>query len=155
MEKIIEVDIIDEFDLYEKYNRKHISRDLINYLIETTPHFTKKDKIKIVITNNLEEVCTPLIIDGLQREYNKSMLRNHRNNWIQVIYLLIGIFILFLSTLIKETVSKEIVLIIGWVFIWAMIEVQIFTDVKGMKKRRILKKLLQGEIIEKKLDRNI
>lgn len=151
MEKIIEIDITNESDLYQKYNKKMISNELISYILEITPHFGKTDELKIIINNGINKPCKQLIIDALKKEYNKSVLRNSRNNWVQITYLLIGIVILFLSTLTNETISKEVLLIVGWVFIWAMMELQIFTDVRGIKKRKIIKKLLKSEIIEKNI----
>ena len=39
MEKSIEVDIFEKNDLFERYNRKKVSKSLINYIIEETPDF--------------------------------------------------------------------------------------------------------------------
>ena len=33
MERVIEIDLFNKDDLYEKYNKKNVSRDLINYII--------------------------------------------------------------------------------------------------------------------------
>ena len=46
---------------------------------------------------------------------------------------------------------KEIVLISGWVPLWEVIDVELFSDYEGRKKRRIITKLLNSEIIEKSL----
>ena len=45
-------------------------------------------------------------------------------------------------------IFKEIILIGGWVLIWEMIELEIFSDVKEKRKRIILKKILNSEFIE-------
>ena len=70
MERVIEIDIVKEDDLFEKYNKKIISKNLINYLIEETPKLKKEDKLKVIINNEIEKYnCKELIIEGLKREY--------------------------------------------------------------------------------------
>ena len=71
---------------------------------------------------------------------------------MQLIYLIIGILSLVLSSLIKENIFKELILISGWVLIWSMIEIEIFSDTELKRKRKILKQLLNSEIIENNLD---
>lgn len=148
MEKIIAIDIINEDDLLEKYNKKKVSKDLISYIIESTPSFKNKDTFKIKINNRIKTSCVQLIIDGLKEEYQKSVNTHRRNNIIQIIYLLVGIIVLSISNIIEKVIFKEIVLIGGWVLIWSMVELEIFSDTSGRRKRRFLRKLLNSEIIE-------
>lgn len=68
---------------------------------------------------------------------------------IQLIYLVVGVLIIFLSTLINGEVFREVTLICGWVLIWATVELEIFSDIEGRKRRKKLKKLLNSEIIIK------
>jgi len=149
MEKIVKVDLENIDDLYEKYNKSVISKELINYIIENTPRFKKKDDIKVVVNNKSSHEIDfkALFIQGLQREYKKIILKYHYNNFLQLIYFIIGIIILFLSTLIKEMVLKEIILISGWFLIGAIAELELFSDMNIRKKRRILKKLLNSKIV--------
>lgn len=148
--KIIEIDITKKDDLYEKYNKKIVSEDFIEYLIEKAKKTKRDEKIKIVINNKTkEENLSKLIKEGFESEYATSKRFYHKNNKTQLNYLLLGASILFVSTQIKGEFFKEMLLIGGWVFIWSMIEIELFTDVRGRKKRRILKKLLNSEIIEK------
>lgn len=152
MKKIIELDIINKDDLLEKYNKRQVSSDLINYIIESTSYINKKDEVTIIINSNCKENnCVEMIIDGLKKEYYKSLKKSLHNNIVQIIYLILGIIMIFLATLIKESILSEVILIGGWVFIWAMVEIEIFTDVKGRRKRKILRNLLDSEIIENKM----
>ena len=98
----------------------------------------------------MEHDCIKIIPDELKQEYNKSLKLYHITNIRQLFLLLLGIFFLFLSTLIKEDVIwKEVLLIGGWVPIWETIDIELFSDLEGRRKRIILKKLLKSEIIEK------
>ena len=112
MEKIIELDLINPDDLLDIYNKKRVSSKLINYLIYNTPKFNKNDNVKIIINNQLQENIDlkDLILNGLKREY-KICLNNHNyNNKIQIMYLVIGIILLFISSIIQLPIIKEIIL---------------------------------------------
>ena len=148
MERIIEINLTDKKFFYNKYNKNIVSSDLINYMIESASFFDSEVTIKIEITNSTKDNYIELIRDGLNREYDKSVFVSYKSDFTQIYYLITGIIIIFLSTLIGGTVFKEIVLIGGWVFIWAMVESEIFTDIKNKKKRKIIRKLLDSEFIE-------
>ena len=143
MEIIIDISSID--DVYEKYNKNEISKELINYIIEKC--YNEKN-IKIIINNKLDINIKPLIYKGLENEYNRIYLKYKKNNIIQIIYLILGIIILGISSIISENVISEVILVTGWVFIWSVVELEIFTDTIGRKKRKIIKKILKSEIIE-------
>ena len=149
MKKVIEIDIVNKEDLYESYNRKKVSHELINYIIESSSHFRKKDKIEIVINNKTEDKSLQLIKRGLEDEIEKSKERHIRTNTIQVIYFIIGIFALSISTQITLEIIRELVIICGWVLMWTIIELEIFNDVAERKRRRLLRKLLKSKFIEK------
>lgn len=144
--KVIELDITNEEDLFDKYNKDNISQELINYLVESTFAIDLKEKIKLIIHSDLKkQICIPIIIRGLKMEYNKNVLNYKHNSKIQLIYLVLGVIILFISSLINGVVLKEVALIGGWVFIWSMIEIELFTDMKILRKRKILKRLIECE----------
>ena len=154
MEKIIEIDLNDKYDLIDKYNEKKISDEIIEYIVRQAK-LIKNNKIKIIINKkcHIDKDVTKLIKEGLKEEYNRSLQEHHRNNIKQVLFLLLGITFIFLSTLIKDGVIwKEVLLISGWVPIWDVIEVELFSDVAGRKKRKIIKNLLNSEIIEKSIE---
>ena len=123
MEIIIDISSID--DVYEKYNKNEISKELINYIIEKC--YNEKN-IKIIINNKLDINIKPLIYKGLENEYNRIYLKYKKNNKIQIIYLILGIIILGISSIISENVISEVILVTGWVFIWSVVELEIFTD---------------------------
>ena len=109
--------------------------------------------IKLVINKDseIEQDVINLIKIGLQEEFKRSIERRDRNNRKQLLYLILGAIFIFLSTLMPDIGPwKEIVLITGWVPIWEMIEVELFSDVYGRKNRRIIRKLLKSEIVENK-----
>lgn len=153
MKRIIEIDLMEENDLFEKYNKRQVSNELIDYMIKEVGILNKNDVIKIIVNNYLTISNTKALIKNkLSDEYDKTILKNRHNVYIQLIYLIIGIIALFVSSLLKDTIFKELILIGGWVLIWSMIEIEIFSDTELKRKRKILKQLLDSEISENNLD---
>lgn len=148
--KVLEIDISNEDDLLNKYDKKIASADLINHLIESTLTISLKEKVKIIIKNSInnDQNSIPFIIAGLKKEYNKNVLKYNYDGKIQFVYFVLGVIILFISTLVKSVVLKEVILISGWVLIWSMLEIEIFTDMKIRRKRKIIKKLIESEMEE-------
>ena len=61
-----------------------------------------------------------------------------------------GAFIIFLSTKVPEDLFwKEVLVIIGWVPIWEMFEVELFPDAEERKRRKAIKRLLKCQIVER------
>lgn len=152
MEKNIEIDLVNEYDFLERYNEKKVSGNIIDYIIKQAMVIRKQEEIKIIINKKcvIEQNCTKMIKEGLKEEYNRTLRQRDNNNVKQIWLLILGIILLFLSTLIdKETIWREILLISGWVPIWEMVEMELFPDVEGRIKRKIIKKLLKSEILEK------
>jgi len=152
MEKIIEIDLKNKSNLVERYNENNVSEGLIEYIIKQSIYTNKNTKLKIIINKNpdIDKDCIKLIKEGLNAEYKRSVEKRKRNNMKQLIFLLIGMIFIFLATLVNEKEFwKEILIITGWVPIWKMIEIELFPDIYGRRKRRIIKKLLNSDIIVK------
>ena len=150
MKKVIEIDLNSKDDLLEKYNNKRISKDLIEYLINEINFINKNDNVVIQINNNIKTDIdiVKYLTNGLKDEYKSNIKSHLKNNIIQIVLFFLGIFFLFLSTQIKgNDIWKEILLIGGWVPIWEMIDLELFNDYRGHKRKRILQKLLDSEII--------
>lgn len=159
MENIIEIDLINEEDVLEKYNNNKANKDLINHIIHEADPFDKKEIIKIYFNNKTKlkvEKYIPIVKKSLQEEYNKCLREIDHNNINQFIYLLIGILLLFISTVFGDAfIFEEIFLIGGWVLIWETIEIELFADTELKKRRTILKKLSKSEIKELEDEENI
>lgn len=150
MEKILEIDINDKEDLFEKYNEKKISKELIKYIIDNTPKFKKDDKIKVIINNNLKDKM--FVSELIKKELDSEVARNEYkftyNNRKQIVYFILGVAALVLSTFINVEILEEIILIGAWVVLWNMVELEIDDDINYIKKKRILKKILNSEFEE-------
>ena len=151
MKKKIEIDIIDIEKLVDTYNIYQLNKELLNYIIRKALSVEDKEEIEIIINNKTEVSATKLIKEGLEEELVKSKIRHNRINKQQLIYFLLGIISIFLTLFINIEVIDEIILIGGWVFIWSTIELEITADYNELRKRKIIKKLLNSTIKEKEL----
>lgn len=148
MENIIKVDINNVEDLLERYDNKKANQDLLNYIIDKSMNIDKYSDIKILINkNNIKLDIKSLISQGLIDEYNKSFNTYEKTNLIQSALFILGFIILIISFIIGETgLLHELLLIVGWVPIWEVVHLELFTDFKERKKRLVLKKLIKSEI---------
>ena len=137
MEKIVEIDVNSYDDLFERYNRKKISRDLIGYLITNTPKLRKDDKLKIVINNNMKEniSCSELIKRELDAETVRVEAQYKHNT-------------LIIASFVGIEILNEVVVIGAWVLIWEMVEIEMDDDVSNRKKKNILKRLVASDFEE-------
>ena len=149
MLKIIDIDLLSKEDFLEKYNHTKIANDFLEYLIKEAKNISKKDElvlnIKISFNNDLD--IKEMLINALNKEYINTINDHYYNNLYQLLLFFIGIFFLSLSTFFEDSILwKEILLIGGWVPIWEMIELELVNDVRGRKRKNIIKKLINSEI---------
>lgn len=153
MEKEIKIDIANRDDLLEKYNENKVCKDVIEYLVKEAMLVSKEENIKIVVNKDsavLNADCKELIKNGLKDEYKRSMAKQHSDNVKQIYFFIIGVLLIFISTFFKEQgLLREVILIIGWVPIWEMVRIELLPDAQGRVKRRVLRKLMHSEIVER------
>ena len=150
--KVISVDLDRKFDFLRKYSDNKVSIDLIEYLIDRIDKINKYEKVVIRLNKRceLDVNAIKIIKEGLKEEYNKILRIRDENNLKQLWFLLMGVFIIFLSTKVPENLFwKEVLVIIGWVPIWEMFEVELFPDAKERKRRKAMKRLLKCQIVER------
>ena len=150
--KVISVDLDRKFDFLRKYSDNKVSTDLIEYLIDRIDKINKYEKVVIRLNKRceLDVNAIKIIKEGLKEEYKKSIQLRDENNLKQLWFLLMGAFIIFLSTKVPEDLFwKEVLVIIGWVPIWEMFEVELFPDAKERKRRKAIKRLLKCQIVER------
>ena len=153
MEKILKLDLLDKGHFFEPYNKNVVSRSLIDYMIDIARRYKKDVSIKIVINKEkLGDIdCESLIRDGLNFEYKNCLRKYNRNNWLQLLYIFLGIMVLLLTMIsgVNELV-RQILVITGWVLIWTACEVEFITDLENRSKRKTIKKLLNAKYVEEK-----
>lgn len=153
MKKSLKIDILNEGDLIGKYNVDKVETELINYLIDSSMILEKKEIKEIIINNHTNIEAQELIKEGLRDIYLKTFKQHRLIDKKQLLYIVIGIIAIAVSSIITHDILKEISLIGGWVFVWSAIELEITSDFKVFRERKIIERLLQCEIIEHKINK--
>ncbi|MBE6138988.1 MAG: hypothetical protein E7174_00585 [Firmicutes bacterium] len=141
--KSIIVNIRREKDLFEKYSNK-VSNDLLKYLVEEA---RVKDDIEIIINTKLDiNNIDKLIKDGLENSYKNTKIIDKFYDNKQIILFIVGMLFLIFSTITQPEIIKELILIIGWVAVWEVVDIAINVDSKQKYNRKIIKKLINCKI---------
>ena len=82
MDNVVEinVDLLDKYDLVEKYNKSVVSRNLIDYIIEQAMEYKPSSNFKIIVSKKgqIDHDSTKLIRDGLTKEFEKALKKLSR-----------------------------------------------------------------------------
>jgi len=144
----IEINITNENELLNIYNKNIIAETLDNYLITSLEHRSLKEDITINITGTKNEFIKSIITNYYEEKYLYLKKIDKLDNYIRLTLFLIGILAIFISKQFTNIVS-EIFLIAGWVIIWEIIYDVLFSEIKRKRKARIYKTLAKAKIILK------
>ena len=141
--KSIIVNIRRERDLYEKYSNE-VSSDLLKYLVDEA---RVKDDIEVIVNTKLDiKNIDELIKEGLENSYKDIKIIDKFYDNKQIILFIVGMLFLIFSTITKPEIIKELILIIGWVAVWEVLNIAINIDNKQKYNRKIIKKLINCKI---------
>lgn len=144
----IEINITNENELLNIYNKNIISETLDNYLITSLEHRSLKENITINITGTKNEFIKNIITNYYKEKYLYLKKIDSLDNYIRLVLFLLGVLSIFISKQFTNIVS-EIFLIAGWVIIWEIIYDVLFSEIKRKRKARIYKTLAKAKIILK------
>ena len=144
----IEINITNENELLNIYNKNIISETLDNYLTTSLEHRSLKENITINITGTKNENIKNIITNYYKEKYLYLKKIDSLDNYIRLVLFLIGVLSIFMSKQFTNIVS-EIFLIAGWVIIWEIIYDVLFSEIKRKRKARIYKTLAKAKIILK------
>ena len=142
----IEINITDENELLNIYNKNIISETLDNYLTTSLEHRSLKENITINITGTENENIKNIITNYYKEKYLYLKKIDSLDNYIRLVLFLIGVLSIFMSKQFTNFVS-EIFLIAGWVIIWEIIYDILFSEIKRKRKAKIYKALATSNII--------
>ena len=142
----IEINITNENELLNIYNKNIISETLDNYLTTSLEHRSLKENITINITGTENENIKNIITNYYKEKYLYFKKIDTLDNYIRLVLFLIGVLSIFMSKKFTNIVS-EIFLIAGWVIIWEIIYDILFSEIKRKRKAKIYKALATSNII--------
>ena len=150
--EIINIDISSKEGLLCEYNEHEISPELVEYVIKKAIYIDIRKKITIVINNksNISRDIKKMIVSKLEKEYEISMKQHRIYDLEQLLFFVLGTLMLLFSRMITHTqILKDILVIVAWVPIWKMVELELFEDRQGLNRRRVIKRLLKSEYVIK------
>jgi len=149
----IEIELKDKKDFVSKYNNNRISNELYNYIkeeskllnikeqfnIEIKPQFKMTDEEKELLALNIKKTTSEEIKD-LEYIEKKVLIK-------ELLFLMIGIIITFFWFVVRKSeFISEIILIIGWLFVWEAVKKLVFSKVENRLNIKRLKQIVKSDI---------
>ena len=139
---MINIDINNLEELENSFNKKHINRDLEEYIMECAKLMPRGGKIELKINGNLnpneQDNATNLIHGYYKEEFKQYHLIDKYDDYVRIVLLILGIVFIIISEHLIDVLS-ELFLIAGWVVVWEIIYDLIFTGFKRKKQKVFIK----------------
>lgn len=152
-ENIIEIKLKSKNDYINTYNDKKLSYELSNYILEESKSIETKQKIKFIVSSSYEmteeekEEFVDMLRENFGTDVSEIMNINKKETISNLIALLIGIFLMIIYCIDYKTVFiKELILIIGWGFLWEATYNFFFKGIETRLKITRRKQIISGKI---------
>lgn len=152
-ENIIEIKLKSKNDYINTYNDKKLSYELSNYILEESKSIKTKQKIKFIVSSSYEmteeekEEFVDMLRENFGTDVSEIMNINKKETISNLIALLIGIFLMIIYCIDYKTVFiKELILIIGWGFLWEATYNFFFKGIETRLKITRRKQIISGKI---------
>lgn len=155
MKDYIEININNNEDIFNKFNKEQISNELANYILTSSKKFLTSSNIKIVIFQKVEmgKEEQNKVVHAIKEHF--SLLASEKtknlklNNDKTFVLLGIGLSLIVLSDFCSKIINvliPELFLIVGWIAIWEMINSIFVSNNENKLERTIAKKISECEI---------
>ncbi len=154
----IEVNLDNIEEIYHPWNKNTLNPTLVTYLYDECLGKNKKSKIDIhIYTNDLlttlqKEEIRKIIHVHFKEEQKEIKLKKQVSHLFHFVMLGMGLFFLFLSFLFKIQLVEEVLLILGWILIWEVVENLLFEKSKENLRLKRYKELGSARIYFKEDD---
>lgn len=153
-EYVIHVDLEEKQDLYDEYNWNILNDKLANYIDKQISKSRFRDKIIIEISAGFmltkeKEKMRNCIISHYKDVLIEINFYEKSNNIKKIMLFLLGVIFLILSNSLVGTINKvfvELLNIAGWVAIWEIVYIVLFTDNERKFKRLRARQLIKSKI---------
>lgn len=154
-------EIYNPYD-YSQYKKRDMDEDFLDYIYEETQGIPLKYNVKLMFHIKEEvydDAKTKNLKNAIKNNFswrmgiNSKKLKDLYNKCL--LLLLAGIGFLALTFIFANTINTdnaffdvfgESLSIIGWVFLWDLVEILVFDITKLLKKRRYLKRLMNAKV---------
>lgn len=154
-------EIYNPYD-YSQYKKRDMDEDFLDYIYEETTGIPMKHNVKLMFhikEDVYDEEKTKNLKNAIKNNFNWRLrinLQRLKDLYNKCLLLLLaGILFLFFTFVVSNTIDKnstfldvfgEGLSIIGWVFLWDLVEILVFDITKLTKKRRYLKRLVNSKV---------
>ena len=149
----IQIYLNDKKDYISKFNQERISKELYGYIKNEVKLININKKINIEITSKFsltdkeKETLALNIKNTSEEELNDIKLLEEKVLLKDLLLLLIGIIIIFIYFILKNTpIISGVILIIGWLFIWEAIARLLFAGTERKIQKQRLKQIIYSDI---------
>ena len=149
----IQIYLNDKKDYISKFNQERISKELYGYIKNEVKLININKKINIEITSKFsltdkeKETLALNIKNTSEEELNDIKLLEEKVLLKDLLLLLIGIIVIFIYFILKNTpIISEVILIIGWLFIWEAIARLLFAGTERKIQKQRLKQIIYSDI---------
>lgn len=153
---VINLTIQNKDDFYDKFNTYRLSKELGDYIYNNSLQFSLKDSlvIRVITTFQLEKKEREVIVDMIREYFGLSIretLNYYKFNRVKkLILFVLGILLIFgahFTQLLNNFIFSEVLLIIGWVAIWEVVENILLVETKKRFRLKYLQKLVKTKIL--------
>ena len=149
----IQIYLNDKKDYISKFNQERISKELYGYIKNEVKLININKKINIEITSKFsltdkeKETLALNIKNTSEEELNDIKVLEEKVILKDLLLLLRGIIIIFIYFILKNTpIISEVILIIGWLFIWEAIARLLFAGTERKIQKQRLKQIIYSDI---------
>lgn len=152
MANIIKIHLNKEDDYKNIYNNEILSYELSDYILEETKGISLKNNIKFLVSSNF-------IMDDIEKESLVFMIRNNFGAEISEIInlskkqllanlfiFILGIFLLFIYSLLNSNFISEFILILSWIFLGEAICNLLYKFVENRYKIKKYKQIVDAKV---------
>ena len=156
-EYTIHIDLEEKNDLYDEYNWEILNNKLAHYIDRQASKSSLKDHIIIEISagfmrNKEKEKMKNCILAHYQDVLTEIKVYEKVNNAKKTILFLVGVVFLILSNSLNGRFNEilvELFNIAGWVAVWEIIYIVLFTDNERKFMRQRARQLVKAQIVFK------
>lgn len=152
MANIIKIHLNKEDDYKNIYNNEILSYELSDYILEETKGISLKEKIKFMIKSDFEmndkekESLVFMIRNNFGAEISEIINLSKKQLLANLFIFILGIFLLFIYSLLNSNFISEFILILSWIFLGEAICNLLYKFVENRYKIKKYKQIVDAKV---------
>lgn len=160
MNTIIEVTLKENRDYESKFNEEVLSKDLADYIlsecegVDAKSDYTLRVYPEFEVTEADQDRFSDMVHDYFNSEVREIKYASQKTFKVDIVFLIIGILAVigYIITKASSEISSELILVLGWVFLWEGFDNLTLSKVKTRPELKRKSQLARCTISFKSLD---